>query len=1521
MSSPSLSTLQWTLMAMLCLQPLRCLSSPATGHILLPPPPPSAMESDRSGKAPEIHLHRNEYFVSHGVPHQGKVPADEVTDLDMLGLADDVIGPESEEDGMIRYKRSSQSEGEGHGEANHRQKRGIVINEPEKFWTNGYVPYVMDMSKLSEKDKTSISLCMAFMEQHTCIRFIPWNSTTKALYGLANDGHLKFTHLYACSSQLGNDYARNKDGQGIMCCFPATCIHELGHALGLRHEHAHYDKGVIRRDWLKQSASQIPRYAEIQEGEARFTQFDFSSPMHYSMDEIKGDVTVLFPELTRSQRYMYFFRLISDTYQCQARNCSSSHRECHNAGFVTMVNGRCDCYCPHGLDPSTGCTTVRTKYEKQTFPGGSYALPSPRDGCPQSHGFQTRVVTHTYPHLWDWGTDLLTDSLSGGRMTTALCTRNSRKLNAMKWPPGLYCIYRVGDCPQGFEYSNMTVETESGGNSGHFPGIDVGLNYVVFHFCCRKEGVLEPMVMPNTEPYVLLRQSPWGCQQIAGMRSVEQSYSVKDPKAHKLFSGSVGYQDKGPLVYRFANGETRFYSCYYYPVTDNPFSILPCEDSHHVDCATLAHHGHCRENHVTHDCPYSCDTCPGSVDVFGECVDHDPDCQPQRCPTYGKVKQAACKFTCRLCPEFCGGIVKLTRSNPSREITSPYFPDYYDNNMDCFWQITGPPGSTLVLTFSSFDVEGSPSKCKDKLEVNHARLDHQGNFYCGKDFAMTIRSLYNEMEMRLHTDYENEGHGFNATVRLALPEDHCFDPSRQGRDYRGTVGYTRDWTPCVPWNTTRHCRHHAYAPYDLRDDLRDNFCRNPGNGMRPWCYINDQCDRNYCDVCFLETPYDTATDCAEFKTAGHCSVDTVQARKKCARTCQAELPPRTKPPAYTTVKCGPPSPPADAASGYSLKTEYSVGENVSFTCQNDANLNHLITCLPNGQWSALGYVCGGCPEGWTFHDNLCFLESTTAMTYDKASAHCLSLQAQVAEARTQEDMRFLVQLKDDGREQWMGLRRDGKSCFRWKDKTRPSWTKWDKDSDVDENCAVLTPSLSWSTRDCDDKNLLFVCQRPAHNSRVCADFLPDCTALVKRDPSACQEPDFAKFSCPKTCYGTTNCQDPCASSPCLNGGKCYVRGGTFQCACSKNYNGTRCEQHEVQQNSCQDELCDCAIHKVNGYCERKDKLRHYVLKHCPETCGICHGQASSCTDKQASCSGVNPGDCAANSSLVDSCRKSCGLCVDGPNCVDHHASCGQWVDRDLCDKNSTVRGLCPHGCNLCFNPSCYDVSYDCHWWAPDYCDNGFVLSHCSYGCHRCSIVFKCYKQPCKNNGTCSENSEAADGYTCDCSGTGFQGPTCEQRQRLRSKRCATPDCAIAGEQWQAPFDRKARARCADGWKLHEGSCYKYHVKRMTYADAQANCSSAVTGAKVATISSSSENEMIYNMTEHKSVWVDARRSDGDSLFRWSSGGLVSAGYSNWAPRQPVNDDKDCAGIRKYDGRWIVLPCDKRRGYVCKVKAS
>lgn len=72
----------------------------------------------------------------------------------------------------------------------------------------------------------------------------------------------------------------------------------------------------------------------------------------------------------------------------------------------------------------------------------------------------------------------------------------------------------------------------------------------------------------------------------------------------------------------------------------------------------------------------------------------------------------------------------------------------------------------------------------------------------------------------------------------------------------------------------------------------------------------------------------------------------------------------------------------------------------------------------------------------------------------------------------------------------------------------------------------------------------------------------------------------------------------------------------------------------------------------------------------------------------------------------------------------------------------------------------------------------------------CDQVVPCPEDPaynpCKNNGTCNANG---DNYSCDCTGTGFDGPTCEQPDAKRST--TTEDEIVTTPKNEAQQKRRA----------------------------------------------------------------------------------------------------------------------------------
>ncbi|XP_078621284.1 uncharacterized protein LOC144887759 [Branchiostoma floridae x Branchiostoma japonicum] len=91
------------------------------------------------------------------------------------------------------------------------------------------------------------------------------------------------------------------------------------------------------------------------------------------------------------------------------------------------------------------------------------------------------------------------------------------------------------------------------------------------------------------------------------------------------------------------------------------------------------------------------------------------------------------------------------------------------------------------------------------------------------------------------------------------PPTRCFYAVDKGRSYAGQTNRTGDRV-CQRWDS-QSPHSHPHTPQAHPDaGLEENFCRNPDNKERPWCYTTDESQRwDYCDV--MECVDSVGQDC------------------------------------------------------------------------------------------------------------------------------------------------------------------------------------------------------------------------------------------------------------------------------------------------------------------------------------------------------------------------------------------------------------------------------------------------------------------------------------------------------------------------------------------------------------------------------------------------------------------------------------------------------------------------------------
>ena len=389
-----------------------------------------------------------------------------------------------------------------------------------------------------------------------------------------------------------------------------TCIHELGHAFGVTHEHQspNPDRNRfirVNKQYITDDGQQW--YVQRHPGNFITHGYDLNSVMHYSSTMYKkgpgGTYTILFPELTHGGSYYYHVREVSIEHKCQDQ-CKHFPTTCENDGYLTKVEGKCGCVCITGLDPATGCKNVyRHDPPGLVFPGGQYALPALKDGCPDGT-FLTGSRKHYNSGRNEKSfTFTLKGEVNEDLVEENFCVSNAPE-NDFVWPEGNYCIYRKGgSCPKGFftegsvKYDDQPSDTSPNTATGELPDGEYG-DDTKYQYCCKDTGFDDDyFYFPSRRPFALIKRRDQKCQKVRGMHLKVQTLTVGnsavDDKTDALLEGD------NP-VYQVAKNNASYSTqyCVYKPAmidcggvydldSSNPEITLSSPDDVELECFWL----------------------------------------------------------------------------------------------------------------------------------------------------------------------------------------------------------------------------------------------------------------------------------------------------------------------------------------------------------------------------------------------------------------------------------------------------------------------------------------------------------------------------------------------------------------------------------------------------------------------------------------------------------------------------------------------------------------------------------------------------------------------------------------------------------------------------------------------------------------------------------------------------------------------------------------------------------------------
>jgi len=156
------------------------------------------------------------------------------------------------------------------------QARGIGQSGTFERWPDGIVPYQFsdDVSQI-QRDRAQEAI--AHWNTNTTLKLVSRGSDNEAQY----DNYINFQSSFGCASYVG----RQGNAQEIWLadtCTVGSIIHELGHAIGLFHEHTRPDRdNFVTVNWDNVTTGKEINFQTVDVGAANYSEYDYGSIMHY----------------------------------------------------------------------------------------------------------------------------------------------------------------------------------------------------------------------------------------------------------------------------------------------------------------------------------------------------------------------------------------------------------------------------------------------------------------------------------------------------------------------------------------------------------------------------------------------------------------------------------------------------------------------------------------------------------------------------------------------------------------------------------------------------------------------------------------------------------------------------------------------------------------------------------------------------------------------------------------------------------------------------------------------------------------------------------------------------------------------------------------------------------------------------------------------------------------------------------------------------------------------------------------
>lgn len=609
---------------------------------------------------------------------------------------------------------------------NHRYKRAAVAKQ-DRLWTNGIIPYEIDL-QFGSGHKALFIRAMRHWENKTCITFVERRRNQHPNYILFTVRECGCCSYVGKQTGIGGQtisIGKNCDKFGIV-------VHELGHVIGLWHEHTRPDRDdhiVIAKDNIIAGHENNFNKLTTDDVNSLGLAYDFHSIMHYARNTFsKGSyLDTIFPRNeSTTKRSELGQRLHLSTGDIQQVNLLYACPICgqtlqHDSGTFSSLqlpvaaNEKCQwrITATHGERISLNITNLNifkspTSTKINECNGNSNYLEI-RDGYDSKKSMLlAKLCGSTRPReIWS----------TGSRLTLTLY-RNSVQSDAY-----FSANYKI-ICGGSLNVKHMTRVTSPNYPLDYLPNKECIWNITVpkSHRVAIKFQTFD---IENHErcnyDYVEIRDT-----------AANNNHS-SPPVVIGRFCGNQQLPDDivstgNTISIRFVSDKS---------AQKTGFSAIIFAEINECELWTPKQHG----------------------------------CQQQCINTLGSYK-CACRIGYSLnstdrktCEIACGGELK---NNISGILTSPGYPDVYAKSKECIWQITAPKHHRIMLNFTHFDLEGSNkyrhqdcnydslrivSKCDNGDMINHG-------IYCGMRLPPLIVSQENVLILKFRSDETIQRSGF-----------------------------------------------------------------------------------------------------------------------------------------------------------------------------------------------------------------------------------------------------------------------------------------------------------------------------------------------------------------------------------------------------------------------------------------------------------------------------------------------------------------------------------------------------------------------------------------------------------------------------------------------------------------------------------------------------------------------------------------------------------------------------------------